>query len=477
MGNVGKKQIITILLTVCILMSGLSGSVAYAAEEKSAAAYDLPSDLSVIFPKERVEKAKDKGYDVQYSRFKPSRYSLEYIPKNPSFYDVSGQLAVQKNSILHDFNNLAWQVLLVWDFTVITAIENSFSLDIVDWFADAVERAVQELAGFSGNDIGRKGIWGNFLLLFIICGGAYIAYLGMIQKKTTDALNAMVKSLVIMILAMAFFANSGSVMRYLNDLSSGLSEELMGVGFELNETVNQGVKYSNDVASFAVADKIYHMMIYQPYLMLQYGKTKEDGSLTKERILKLLNTRPDSAERKQVLKSETNNVMMSDTGVSQRLILLSLLGISHFVLGFVFFIIAGGMLVYQFLFVIFALYAPFALLMALYPTWSGVAMNWLKKFVGFQLTKLLLGIFLSVLVTMSQFLYGMAPPEKAGYIWTIAMQLILVLGIIWKRKELFSILNTPMNASADGSIRDLLKKLDGYLGNTSQRIRKYTSRS
>src|SRR5690606_298288 len=139
--------------------------------------------------------------------------------------------------------------------------------------------------------------------------------------------------------------------------------------------------------------------------------------------------------------------------------------------------IAGAILVYQFLFIIFALYAPFAFLMALYPTWSQVATNWFKKFVGYQLTKLLLGIFLSVLVTLSQFLYDMAPPEKAGYIWTITMQLILVVGIIWKRKELFSVLSTPLNVSSDAKLRDLAKKLDSYLGNTTQRIQKYTSRN
>lgn len=474
----GKKQIVSMILAMCMLVMNLSGSVAYAANENTTQdGYELLSDISIFFPDERINKAKNYGYDVKYSKYKPSRYYLEYIPEENSVFDVTGQLQNKGNSILHGFNNLLWQTLLVWDFTVITAIESSFSLDIVNWFADAVERAIQQLAGFNGRNFDGKGIWGNFLLFFIICGGAYIAYLGMIQKKTTDALSAMIKSLVILILAMAFFANSGSIMRYLNDLSSGLSEELMGVGLDLNSTVTNSVKYPDEVASFVVADKIYHMMVYQPYLMLQYGKTKEDQSLTKERINSLLAAKVGGEARKNVLKNEKNNPMMKDIGINQRLSLIILLGISHGVLGFVFFIIAGAMLVYQFLFVIFALYAPFAFLMALYPTWSGTAMNWLKKFVGFQLTKLLLGIFLSVLVTMSQFLYGMAPPEKAGYIWTIAMQLILVLGIIWKRKELFSILSTPMNASADGSIRDLVKKLDGYLGNTTQRIRKYTTRS
>ncbi|SHE82114.1 TrbL/VirB6 plasmid conjugal transfer protein [Seinonella peptonophila] len=444
---------------------------------QSGQGYDLLSDLSIIFPKERIQKAKSHGYDVKFSKYKPSRYYLEYVPESAGLTDITMQLSNKGNAILHGFNNLFWQALLMWDFTVITVLENSFSLDIVSWFADAVEKAVQQLAGFTGAGFGQSGLWGNFLMLLIICGGAYIAYMGMIQKKTTDAISAMVKSLLILMLAMVFFANAGGVMRYLNDLSSGLSQELMGIGLDLNSTINHEMKYPDEVASFAVADKIYNMLIYQPYLMLQYGKTKEDNSLTKERIEALLNAKVGSNARNQVVAKETDNAMMKDVGIHQRFSMLILLGFSHLILGFMFFIIAGAILVYQFLFVIFALYAPFALLMALYPAWSGVAMNWMKKFVGYQVTKLILGVFLSVLVTMSQFLYGMSPPDKAGYIWTIAMQLILVIGIIWRRKDLFSILSSPVNVSADGNIRALVKKLDGYLGNTAQRIQKFTSRS
>lgn len=472
-----KKRVFLVILVICIGLVSLSGNVAFAEGETSGSGYDLLSDLSIFFPTERINKAKAYGYDVKYSKYKPSRYYLEYISEENKFYDVSGQLENKSNAMLHGLNNMLWQTLLVWDFTVLTAVENSFSLDIVSWFADAVEKAVQQLAGFNGSNFNNTGIWGNFLILFIICGGAYIAYIGLIEKKTTAALNAMVKSIVIMMLAMVFFANSGGVMRYINDLSSGLSQELMGVGLDLNSTVTNSTKYPDEVASFSVADKIYNMMIYQPYLMLQYGKTKEDNVLKKEKIERLLNTKVGSTARTDVLKGEKDNTMMKDIGVNQRLSLIMLLAVSHLILGFVFFIIAGAILVYQFLFIIFALYAPFALLMAIYPAWSGVAMSWFKKFVGYQLTKLMLGIFLSVLVTMSQFLYGMAPPEKAGYIWTIAMQLILVVGIIWKRNELFSILSTPMKVSTDGNIRDLVKKLDSYLGSTSQRIQKLTSRS
>lgn len=469
------RHLLVGMIIFLLLIGGLPLGTVIAAENEPGA--DLPTDHSIIFPKERIEKAKSHGYEVQYSKYKPSRYYLEYIPKETGFFDLKTQWEDAKSNFLNSVIFLIWYPLLLWDFTVITAVEKSFSLDIVDWFADAVEKAVQALAGFDGRSFTQAGVWGNFLLIFIICAGTYIAYLGMIKKKSTDAIGAMVKSVVIIVLSMAFFANAGSFMKYLNSLSSGLSQEVMGVGLTLNSKVNDDVKYPEEVASFVVADKLYHMMIYQPYLILQYGKPKEDSTLTKERIERLLKTKRGSTARENVLKDEKNNIMMSPTGVEERISLLILLSISHLIIGFVFFIIAGAMLVYQFLFIILALYAPFALLMALYPTWSQTAINWLKKFIGYQLTKLLLGIFLSVLVTLSQFLYDMAPPEKAGYIWTIAMQLILVVGIIWKRKELFSILSTPLKVDSDASLRDLVKKLDSYLGTTTQRIQKFTSRN
>lgn len=472
-----KRQRLLMLVMILLLMVSSTPLTVYAEETKVQRGLDLPSDLSVIFPEERIQQAKDYGYEVQYSRYKPSRYYLEYRTGETAYLDLNAQVEKRADLIMHKFNNLIWQTLLTWDFTVVSLVEKSFSLDIVSQFSDAVELAIRSLAGFDGKSFGQTGIWGNFLLLFIICAGAYIAYQGMIKKKTTDAIGAMVKSIMILMLSMVFFANSGSIMKYFNDLSSGLSQEMMGVGLTLNSKMTNDVKYPEEVASFVVADKLYQMMIYQPYLILQYGKPKEDNNLTKARVNSLLLTKVESTARKNVVQKESSNLMMSSVGVFERLSLLVLLSVSHLFLGFVFLLIAGAILVYQFLFVIFALFAPFALLMAMYPTWSDVATNWLKKFIGYQLTKLLLGIFLSILVTLSQFLYVMAPPEKYGYIWTIFMQLILVGGAVWKRQELFSILSDPLKPNVQTSIRDLASKVDGYLGSTSQRIQKYTSRN
>jgi hypothetical protein len=100
-----------------------------------------------------------------------------------------------------------------------------------------------------------------------------------------------------------------------------------------------------------------------------------------------------------------------------------------------------------------------------------VATNWFKKFVGYQLIKMIIGVFFSMLLTISQFLYQMSPPQKVGYIWTIAMQLILVVGVVWKRNELFSIMKVPV-----GKVENFTGELNiqvpfNYAGKYTQNLR------
>lgn len=457
-----RRQNLLRFLVVFILIAGMLGNhpVTMAQEEQEqqqkSDGYSLITDLLTIFPKEQVEKAKAKGYDVRFAKYQPSQYNLEIYTDETSMFEWDTKISNQAYILLNEINNFIWQALLSWNFTVILVVENAFSLDVVDQFADAVEKAVQQLAGFTGAGYGNTGLMGNFMTLMIIIAGAWIAYKGLIKKNTTEALTGMLTSVAILILGIAFFANAGSVMKYLNEISRGLSQELMGVGIEFQEDLDEDkMNYPAEVSSLVISDKLYNMMVYEPYIMLQYAKTSNDSELTRGRIEKILAFKPGSTAREQAVEyeaKEMNNPMVKKDGVFQRLTLLILLCVSHFILGLLFFIIAGAMIVYQFLFVLIALFAPFAFLIALNPSWSSVAVSWFKKFVGYQLIKLIIGVFFSMLLTISQFLYQMSPPEQVGYIWTIAMQLILVIGVIWKREELFSIMKAPM-----GKIDDSLK--------------------
>lgn len=283
-------------------------------------------------------------------------------------------------------------------------------------------------------------------------------------------------------------------MTELNKVSSEISQEVMGIGLKIehdngsqsskkykrNSNIDKSnAKYSSNDTSFEVADRLYHVLILDPYKILQYGK----NDVPESRLYALLDLPLGSNERTEFVRLEATgqsqysnnpNYMFTKVGAFQRLSFLILLSLAHLIIGTVFLIIAGAMLLYQFLFIIFALFAPFAFLLALYPEWSYVAVNWLKKFIGYLIIKILLGVFLSMIITLSSFLYSVTPPEEYGYAWTIIMQLILIVGVIWKRKELISIITTSTEkikvlADPGAEIKTQLKQ---YMDNAAKQVRK-----
>jgi hypothetical protein len=75
---------------------------------------------------------------------------------------------------------------------------------------------------------------------------------------------------------------------------------------------------------------------------------------------------------------------------------------------------------------------------------------------------------------LSQILYNLTPPQQFGYAWTIIMQLILTVGIIWKRNELISIVNGSLGKFTQytDNSSDLTKQFKKYLQTATTRIEK-----
>lgn len=454
--------------------------------------YLTTNDLMIRFPEERLKYVeKELGYPVAFNDYYPSQYSLE----------VDLGWLQSPLSIIHKFTNAVWQNILMFDFGVIMFVENAYSLDLVDSLAKQIEKVVQNISGFSSNGLGDQGLWGELGVVLISLAGAWAAYMFMVKRAATRATAGLIWTIVVMVLAFAYFANTAKVMRYVNDLSSDLSSQVLTIGMDLTPsqplTLEEEVKdlkgikdppreYPKEAASFVIADRLYQLLIYEPYLMLQYGKTSKD--IDKARADAILKHRLGSKAREQAVKKEVKEnkiYMMTEEGVFERLAAVILLWITHVTFGVCVLVVSGVILVYQMVFVILSLFAPFALLLALMPAWNFVAINWFKRWIGALAMKLVVSIFLSVLLAVSQVLYEAARPEEYGYVMTIVLQLILIIGVIWQRKNLTSILKAPMQAldqsipgEAPGSIRQgarrvvqtayRIKRLDNFKGKKSR---------
>src|SRR5690606_34001579 len=162
-----------------------------------------------------------------------------------------------------------------------------------------------------------------------------------------------------------------------------------------------------------IADRLYKLLIYEPYLMLQYGKTSKD--IDKARADAILKHKVGSEARAEAVKEEVekyNNHMMTTSGTFERFSIVLLLWITHIIFGVCLLVIAGAVILFQMLFVILSLFAPFALLLALMPAWNYVAVNWFKRWIGALAMKLVVSIFLSLILAVSQVLYQTARPEE-----------------------------------------------------------------
>src|SRR5690606_35587246 len=111
--------------------------------------------------------------------------------------------------------------------------ENAYSLDLVDSLAKQIEKVVQNISGFSSNGLGDQGLWGELGVVLISLAGAWAAYMAFVKRAATRATAGLIWTIVVIVLAFAYFANTAKVMRYVNDISSDLSSQILTIGMDL----------------------------------------------------------------------------------------------------------------------------------------------------------------------------------------------------------------------------------------------------
>lgn len=101
----------------------------------------------------------------------------------------------------------------------------------------------------------------TWLLLFIVLiVGGYMAYAGLIKRKTTEAVSAAVNMLVIFLLTAAFIAYAPQYIKNINDFSADLSNGVLELGAKLVMPGNDemGVKATDKIRNNLFAIQVYN---------------------------------------------------------------------------------------------------------------------------------------------------------------------------------------------------------------------------
>lgn len=437
-----RKQILSAFL-VCMLLTGLFLS---AANMEVAAASGL------------VDETIDAGN--LYSQYRWDNYQIDfYVDTSWDWlpWNWMDRIDNKISSVFYGISDGIWLISVLLSSGTGYIVQQTYSLDFIGDMADDIGKNIQILAGMNtgSKKFNADGFYTWLLLFIVLIVGGYMAYAGLIKRKTTEAVSAAVNMLVIFLLTAAFIAYAPQYIKNINDFSADLSNGVLELGAKL-------VMPGNDEMGVKATDKIrnnlFAIQVYKPWLLLQFGTTDETAieseriaaGVDGDRIKSILSVSPVTnfgEDRQTAVKTDIEtykNVNMTVTNVAGRFGTVILIGFLNLIISIFVVIMCGLVIFTQLLFIIFALYLPLNFILSMLPTYNGLLKKAVLKLFNTILMRAGLTLLITIAFSLSAMIYSMSGDYP--FLMVAFLQIVVFVGIYLKMDEILS-----MVALGDGS--------------------------
>lgn len=374
--------------------------------------------------------------ELQYNKYPKSRYVLDlHIEKTKNPFNISGKIDDGIQAFRLDLLNSIWMFMVVVVNFVIFVVGEAFKLDFIDSIITQITEAIQSIAGFDAGGFRTNGLWPVLITLIITLVGAWAVYVGMVKREQNRAMGGLISMIFIFGISLGFFSQSDKILTMLNGWSKEIQNSVLNISGGI---VSPGAGYSEFEGIATMQNQMFDVMIYKPYLFMQYGTPSANAN-------EVLGLTPGSDTRAQYVERQVTdhgNTMMSVNGLGSRTWFLILLFVANLILGVQLLLMSAAVLLFQIIFIAMVLFAPVPLLMALVPAWQSKAFDWAMKTIHALLMKIGFALLMTVMFTISKILYNAIDHTKYGYLFVIGMQILCFIGIWMKRKELLSFIHT-----------------------------------
>ncbi|MBZ4223555.1 hypothetical protein LAE98_16030 [Bacillus wiedmannii] len=431
------KKFITLLLLICTLL--LAFNLLFKAAPVYAEEEPRPSLIDDIIPKNKEK--------LKYEEYPASSYGIDiYTPEGGfgeslKFWKWGDKVKEQMVAVLFSLVSIGWTINLAVSTFVTSMVGQSMSLNIVADVGDKLGDVISKAAGFNGS--WGNGIYSELIGLMLALLACWVIWVGFVQRRQSEMLGGLLKTLGILVFTLAFFANSSYIIKGLNTFSEQVNKTVLDSTQSISGA-SEG--YSSGVDS--ITDLTHTLLIKQPNTLLQFGTT-DMKKIGDERIKKMLTT-TGADERQDLLKEEVEqkkNTILTLDATFERGALVLLLFLINGTLWVVLGLCSMAMLFYQLMFIIVALMSPVMLLMALVPAWTGTAKKFLAELFRTLLMKVAIGFLVTLMFWISSILFSAT--DKYGYLVVATLQILSFLGVWLYRKTIFDAITTvPASAGA-----------------------------
>lgn len=388
--------------------------------------------------------------DNLYSKYPLSNYQLDFYVDNSwswlpwNWLDGIGK-SVQYG--LYCITNFVWTISLYLSNATGYVVQQAYKLDFINDMADSIGKSIQTLAGVTENGFSSSGFYVGFLLIIILIVGVYTAYTGLLKRKTSKALHAVINFVVVFIVSASFIAYAPNYIQKINDFSSDISTASLDLGTKimLPDSQSKG-KDSVDL----IRDSLFAIQVEKPWLLLQFGNsdTEEIGADRVEALVSASPSDEDGETRENVVKTEiedNDNDNLTIPQVVNRLgmvffLLIFNLGITIFI-----FLLTGMMLFSQILFIIYAMFLPISFLLSMIPTYENMAKQAVVRVFNAIMTRAGITLIVTVAFSISSMFYNISTDYP--FFMVAFLQIICFAGIYMKLGELMSMFSLNANDS------------------------------
>lgn len=345
---------------------------------------------------------------------------------------------------LAGINDGLWSISKqIANFTIY-AVEQLMTFDLISQIAGEISTISERI---------YESMSGVFLGLFVTIAGGVAAYRYFVNQQTASAIKAFLGVILILTATTWFFSDTKGNITWINEVSadiegvaSSTNVLLTSEGFDSEEPADQ------QEGTALLRNQLFDLMVKKPYLLLNYGSTKESDILQENpnRIDELLSVKPYSEEAKEkraeIVTNEVedlDNINMSSDFSGERFGIILVTMIATIAVSIPVIAMAGMKFLLQLFFIVMLIFTAIPLIMSLIPTFSGSAANHGKKIVSLIFYKAGLVLIIAVTVGIATLIYESMEVVDGleGYLLMVFVMVLTMWGIFKYRSEIFEVIS------------------------------------
>ena len=462
--------------------------------------------LGFVFVSSPTVSAEGKT-EEQFGDFKDDKISHYYLDAVPAdfakdksflektkdkfwFLDMQDKFGQKMNELFNFLANTAFELNMFMTRMMITAFDIAYNFEFVNSIINKLDEIMAPITGITGTGaISNSGLFGNFAKFVAIVAVIYAVYTLIWKRSMFSSISTIFQTTVALSIAVLLFTNYSSFLTGLNQVtteasalilsghSNSVDEEDINKPKPIAPETPTGLDETN--LRNKMRDNLWSMFVDRPYLYMMYGVTdmeklnsSGDGEQAKQRVKTILKEKPHTEERYKAIEEEINknNIYLTYNNISKRLsftpMYLSINGITSIPIYF----LALTLILFQFWFMIIALFAPFALLIGAIPGQINVLKRYFLELGLPLMLKVLVAFAALIVFALSELLYqsDFAMNDNGGnaffsYVTMAIVHFVLFMLVFLLRKRIGSI----FTAGSKG-----IKELREGMGTVTQPFKK-----